>query len=400
MKFARFFALLMIFAISIPFASSAPRHGSARVLVSNQSQPVGMVVESKGTLYWVSWGSGQLLALAKAATSPTVLLNGLNSPQSVGVDGAGNLYYTEYFRGTISVLPAGSSTPSVLLSGLSFPNYLSVDSVGNVFFIQGETCGDRISKYDHVAGMVATILTAPGPRNTDLGFGGVFIHPSGDLYYTTCARGTVERLRSGSSTPEVILTGLRASNGIAVDVEGNIFFTEYYTRVSMLESGSDDPTTLATEGRSRNLLTIDAERNVYYSDNIGGVIWKVPKVLTISKTQQVPASTPQLVDSQGRALTVIQVDQLVTVQTRVRNNDTITHKFTYIIQIKDSNQVIDTLAWIRDLSLTADVDTSPGLSWRPTKAGAYTIEVYIWNSVTNQIPFSPVVRTTVTVNQG
>jgi len=371
--------------------------GVTQALVTGQNQPVGMVVDSQGTLYWVNWGSGQLLALRKGSTSPTVILSGLNSPQAVGMDASGNLYYSEYFRGTISILPTGSNTPSVLLTGLSYPNYLSVDDAGNIYFIQGETCGDKISKYDRSTGSVTTLVTAPGPRNTDRGFGGIFIHPSGDLYYTTCRIGTIERLSKGSSTPEVLFRG-QYTNGIAVDSERNIFFTDYYTSVSLLAYGTSTPVTIATSGNSRNLLTIDKELNVYYNDNIGGVLWKVQKIPNLPKTQQVPASTPELVDSQGILLTNIQQGQLVTVQARVRNNDTISHTITYIVQVKDSNGVVDSLAWVRDLTLLSGSSVLPGSSWRPSKSGMYTVEVYIWNSLTNSIALSPMGRISITVS--
>jgi sugar lactone lactonase YvrE len=276
-----FLAFLVLIFLPVGMAWAAPQYGIAQPLVTGQSSPVGMVVDSAGTLYWVNWGSGQLLSLSRGATSPTVILSGLNTPQAVGMDGAGNLYYSEYFGGTISMLGPGSSTPSLLLSGRSFPNYLSVDSDGNIFFIEGETCGDKISKYDHASRSVVTLLTFPGPRDTGRGFGGIFMHPSGDLYYTTCGVGTVEKLPMGSSTPHVLLSGLAWTNGIVVDNEENIFFTDYYTSVYMLPAGSSTFSVIATEGSSRNLLAIDSEGSLYYNDNIGGVIWKVPILKTV-----------------------------------------------------------------------------------------------------------------------
>ncbi|MBM3897026.1 MAG: hypothetical protein FJ358_00625 [Thaumarchaeota archaeon] len=370
--------------------------GVTQALVTGQNQPVGMTVDAQGTLYWVNWGSGQLLSLRKGSTSPSLILSGLNSPQAVGTDASGTLYYSEYFRGTISVLPTGSVNPSVLLSGLTYPNYLSVDDAGNVYFIQGETCGDKISKYDRSSMTVTTLITAPGPRNTDRGFGGIFIHSSGDLYYTTCRNGTIERLPKGSTTPEVVFRG-QITNGIAVDGDRNIFFTDYYTSVSLLAYGTSNPVAIATQGNSRNLLTIDRDLNVYYNDNIGGVLWKVQKTPNLPKIQQVPVSTPELVDTQGILVTNIQQGQLTTVQARVRNNDTISHTITYIVQVKDSNGIIESLAWVRDLTLVPGSSVFPGSNWRPSKSGTYTVEVYIWNSLTNSIPLSPVGRISITV---
>ncbi len=277
-------------------AYSLPQYGGAQLLASGQSSPAGVAVDSRGTVYWVNWASGELVFLRKGDSRPIVLVSGLQNPLGVGVDLAGNVYFTEYLRGTLSVLAAGSGTHTTLLQSLDHPNFLSVDAPGNVFIVLGETCGDKIAKFDRISRSLSVLLTASTPRNTDYGFGSIFIHPSGDLYYTTCRTGTVERLPRGSATSEVLLrgrdliggvsggtpglSGLRPLGGIAVDVEGNVFFTEYFRDVNIFAKGTAQPMSLATEGSSHYQLTLDEEGNLYYSDSIGGRIWKVPAQLS------------------------------------------------------------------------------------------------------------------------
>src|SRR5271169_1523173 len=67
-------------------AAGTPQYGTAQSIVTGQSQPVGVTTDSAGNLYWVDWGSGQLLKLPTGGTTPVVLLSGLSSPQGVGID--------------------------------------------------------------------------------------------------------------------------------------------------------------------------------------------------------------------------------------------------------------------------------------------------------------------------
>lgn len=117
----------------------------------------------------------------------------------------------------------------------------------------------------------------------------------------------------------------------------------------------------------------------------------------VPKTQQVPASAPAIVDSQGRPLTAVRAGDLVNIQTRVTNNDTLAHTFTYLVQVKDSTGVVVNLAWIRDIELGAGSSTSPAMSWIPGRAGTYTVEVFIWESLTQPIALSPAQKITATV---
>ncbi|MEM2430276.1 MAG: hypothetical protein QW779_07095, partial [Nitrososphaerales archaeon] len=117
----------------------------------------------------------------------------------------------------------------------------------------------------------------------------------------------------------------------------------------------------------------------------------------IPTIEQCPASTPELVDTTGAPIVEPKVGQLTVVRAKVTNKDVIAHTFTYIIQIKDAAGVVVHIAWIQDITLAAGTSATPGITWVPTAAGSYTIEVYIWESLEKPIALSPVFSTTVTV---
>jgi sugar lactone lactonase YvrE len=220
--------------------------------------------------------------MSSGAYSPTIILSGLIHPSAVAIDPQGNLFYSEYSGAqTISELPKGSSTPVRLATG-PFDAFMSVDSNDNLYFVNGDTCDGRtsvISEYVHSTGMVVTVLSDanPGYGGTPSGpYGDVYAAPSGDLYLTACDHGTVQVLKAGTSVPQVLVTGLIWPNGIAVDSQGDVFYTEYSSGVYMIPAGSSIPMTISTKGVAHYGLRLDGQRNVYYTDNVGGTIWKIP----------------------------------------------------------------------------------------------------------------------------
>lgn len=275
-------------------STTATQYGTAQAVVTGQSAPVGVTVDSSGNLYWVNWGSGQLLSLALGgSSSPKVLLTGLSSPQGLGIDSAGNLYFTEYNGGTLDELKAGSSARTVIASGLNAPNFLAVTSAGDVYFITGDTCGNTIMKYDHTTGTVSTILT----RNMDTGhgFGGVFVDSSGNVYYTTCQSESVEVLPAGSSTTQVLASGIPYASGIAGDSSGNLFIDSYYSGVYMLPKGSTNPIEITAQNTAHELIAMDNLGDIFFSDNTGGKIWEVSIAQTLRGTSATQGQINQFV---------------------------------------------------------------------------------------------------------
>jgi len=276
-------------AVNSPFAM---QYGLAVALVGSQSCPAGIDVDAAGTIYWVNYCSGELLELRRGSAFPIAVLNGLNGPYGVGVDGAGNLYFDEYFRGVLSRLTPNSTSPEVLLRGLDFPNFMSIDASGNVYFITGQTCGDKIVRYDVTTHEVTTVLEAPQPRDVNHGFGGLFLTSRGDLYFTTCDSSTVGVLRSGSSTPINVFNVTGRPTGIAVDRAGNVYYSLYNSSIDELPRGGRSPRVLSTQGSSRLQLAIDRSGNLYYTDNVGGRIWIIPlQILTTSTVTSLSTTT-------------------------------------------------------------------------------------------------------------
>jgi hypothetical protein len=77
----------------------------------------------------------------------------------------------------------------------------------------------------------------------------------------------------------------------------------------------------------------------------------------------------------------------------VQNNQDYGQPFVFIIQIKDNSGIIISLSWIQG-ELAPNQDFGVSQSWNPTKSGNYTIESFVWSSLSESIPLSPTLMQT------
>ncbi len=82
------------------------------------------------------------------------------------------------------------------------------------------------------------------------------------------------------------------------------------------------------------------------------------------------------------------VDQQVQIVADLTNSQDRIQNFAYIVQIEDDKGVSISLAWITG-ALSPNQRLSPALSWTPDKAGMYTAEIFVWESITNPDALSP-----------
>ena len=115
-------------------------------------------------------------------------------------------------------------------------------------------------------------------------------------------------------------------------------------------------------------------------------------------TFPVPASGAKVVDTAGTTLdaSAISVGSLVIVETTVKNDAPVAQDFAYIVQIKDGNGVI-VMFNFQTGELAKDATLNPGISWVPSSAGAYTIEVFVFESLATPSPLSEQLSLSATV---
>jgi hypothetical protein len=108
-----------------------------------------------------------------------------------------------------------------------------------------------------------------------------------------------------------------------------------------------------------------------------------------------PSNTISIVDNYGNNLSEIKAGQQVLIQDSIQSMCGI-KKFAYIMQVQDQNAATVSLSWIEG-SFVGNQPMNFSEEWTPFTAGNYTIQRYLWSSITNPNALEPPVSKTVEV---
>ena len=109
----------------------------------------------------------------------------------------------------------------------------------------------------------------------------------------------------------------------------------------------------------------------------------IPTSHAIDPLDRVPISSPRLEDFfQNPISKNININQQVQIAAHITNNQEIDQKFVYIVQIKDTENVVIHLVWISG-ELNPHQTLSTAVSWRPELSGSFVAEIFVWESLDN-----------------
>jgi len=110
----------------------------------------------------------------------------------------------------------------------------------------------------------------------------------------------------------------------------------------------------------------------------------IPSSHAIDPLDRVPISSPRLEDFfQNPVSKNININQQVQIAANITNNQEIDQKFVYIVQIKDSEDVVVHLVWISG-ELNPHQTFSPAVSWKPELSGSFVAQIFVWEGLINQ----------------
>lgn len=104
-------------------------------------------------------------------------------------------------------------------------------------------------------------------------------------------------------------------------------------------------------------------------------------------SNQVAIGNLMLINQLGKALDEIFIGQQVLIQAEVKNNLDEKQQFAFLVLIKDTDGITDSLSWITG-SLPISETLNVAQSWIPEKVGNFTAEVFLWESISNPTPLS------------
>ncbi len=109
---------------------------------------------------------------------------------------------------------------------------------------------------------------------------------------------------------------------------------------------------------------------------------------SIPSTQRASAAEPSLVNSFGENVSQIVTGEQLLIQSEVTNAQNKKQPFAYIVQVKDSQGITVSLSWVTS-ELPPNESLKVAQSWLPSTAGRYSIEIFVWESLTNPTALSP-----------
>ena len=116
----------------------------------------------------------------------------------------------------------------------------------------------------------------------------------------------------------------------------------------------------------------------------------------IPSVERIQNSEIKLVDSFGNELESLSTEYSMQIVGTVSNLQNFEQDFVYLIQVKDANDFVVSISWIKaQISSLQSLDVSQ--SWLPSKSGNYLIETSVWKSLSDPTALSPLMTTTVFV---
>jgi hypothetical protein len=197
----------------------------------------------------------------------------------------------------------------------------------------------------------------------------------------------------------ILVTSSSDSAGVVVAASETDANTGIYTVSITFTTGTSTGTSLhAVEG--------DTITALYRDWSPAGVTAGTFGVTTIDVTEDsilgapapelpIMTGTPELQDANGNTIFLAPIDTPVLLSTTLSNTGSANQPTLYIVQVKDA---AGTVAYIGTASLTipGGFETDFSVSWIPITAGAYTVEVFAWESWTSPAPLSEVGSSSVT----
>lgn len=121
------------------------------------------------------------------------------------------------------------------------------------------------------------------------------------------------------------------------------------------------------------------------------MLMKYLLILAISTLVSTLLINQAMAEHEGELHTfTIESGKLIKVKSEVTNNTPDTLTLAYIVQIKDSDGVTVQISWMDGIKIAPKEKVQAAQSWIPEEAGEYLVEIFVWESIANPDPMSPV----------
>ncbi|MFB5620471.1 MAG: hypothetical protein ACE5RC_05005 [Nitrosopumilus sp.] len=108
------------------------------------------------------------------------------------------------------------------------------------------------------------------------------------------------------------------------------------------------------------------------------IVASITPAFALTELERASIGDPKLVNAFGAPIgNKINVDQQIQIASDITNNQEESQKFTYLVQVKDSEDIVVKVAWFSgELNPYQKWNTS--VFWVPEYAGEFTAEIFVW----------------------
>ncbi len=119
--------------------------------------------------------------------------------------------------------------------------------------------------------------------------------------------------------------------------------------------------------------------------------------MNVAELSAISISQVTLVDESNQPVSNVEAGKMVFLQSIMKNNLGTKQKFVSIYQIKDSGGSPVMLFWMSSqISALESLDTA--ISWIPEYEGTYTLQIFLWESLSHPVPVGEFSESTITVS--
>ena len=115
-------------------------------------------------------------------------------------------------------------------------------------------------------------------------------------------------------------------------------------------------------------------------------------------TMTVPAGAISVKNSAGTVVASPTSGSILLLESTITSAATADTAYTFLVQVKNVQGEVTSLTWTTG-TIAASGSLTIAQSWIPTTAGTYTVQVFVWDNLTNATPLSDAQTSTVTVGE-
>jgi len=205
-----------------------------------------------------------------------------------------------------------------------------------------------------------------------------------------------------TNASELTTKSIKAA-AIWYDKQGKFHGFDWQTISKKLAPGEDARFVFMTHPKGMGYYSIIAESDDYLAmlkENGRTLIplYEASKPYMSTKlVNAISISEIKMIDENNQILSNVEAGQAVLLQSVMKSNLNTKQKFISIYQIKDSSDTTVMLFWL-STQIPAKESIDAAISWIPDNKGTYTLQIFLWESLSNPIPVGEFSESLITVS--